>query len=169
MSEAPNAVARRGDLVVIHLCDRDWKTGEPLGDDEFWLGQVTSVTRAGLVRLYRPAGTFAGENDRRGRPDRGRPLPSLRSGRAMIKSQKEIDVQGALATAACRTWPGHEDHVRGYRALAEVRATAPAGNGSVTPPPAGRPPGARPARCWARRSAPAARSSPACRTATTPP
>jgi hypothetical protein len=122
VSETPDAVARRGDLVVIHLCDRDWKTGEPLGDDEFWLGQVTSVTRAGLVRLYRPAGTFAGERDWRGRPDRGRPLPSLRSGRAMIKSQKQIDVQGALATAACRTWPGHEDHVRGYPALAEVKA-----------------------------------------------
>jgi hypothetical protein len=122
VSETPDAVARRGDLVVIHLCDRDWKTGEPLEDDEFWLGQVTSVTRAGLVRLYRPAGTFAGERDWRGRPDRGQPLPSLRFERAMIKSQQEIDVPGALATAACHTWPGHEDHVRGYPALAEVKA-----------------------------------------------
>jgi hypothetical protein len=72
VSETPDAVAQRGDLVVIHLCDRDWKTSEPRGDDEFWLGQVTSVTRAGLVRLYRPAGTFAGDNDR---PGRGRRCP----------------------------------------------------------------------------------------------
>ena len=122
MSETPDAVARHGDLVVIHLCDRDWKNGEPLGDDESWLGQVTSVTRAGLVRLYQPAGTFAGERDWRGRPGRGQPLPSLRSGRAVIKSQQETGVRDALATAACRTWPGHEDHVRGYPALAEVRA-----------------------------------------------
>ena len=62
MSGTPDAVARRGDLVVVRLCHRDWKTGEPLEDDEFWLGQVTSVTRAGIVRLYRPAGTFAGDN-----------------------------------------------------------------------------------------------------------
>ena len=53
-----NAVARRGDLVVICLRHRDWKDGQPREYDDFWLGQVTSVTRAGLVRLYRPAGTF---------------------------------------------------------------------------------------------------------------
>ena len=38
------------------------------------------------------------------------------------KSQKEIDVPGALVTAACHVWPGHEDHVRGYATLTEVRA-----------------------------------------------
>ena len=117
-----NAVARRGDLVVIHLRHRDWAAGQPREYDDFWLGQVTSVTRAGLVRLYRPAGTFAWETDGRGRPDKGQPLPSLWFERAAIKSQKEIDVQGALATAACHVWPGHEDHVRGYATLAEVRA-----------------------------------------------
>ena len=122
MSETPNAVARRGDLVVIHLRHRDWKAGQPREHDHFWLGQVTSVTRAGLVRLYRPAGTFAWESDGRGRPDNGQPLPSLWFEWAAIKSQKEIDVQGALATAACHVWPGHEDHVRGYATLTEVRA-----------------------------------------------
>ena len=117
-----NAVARRGDLVVICLRHRDWKAGQPREHDEFWLGQVTSVTRAGLVRLYRPAGQFAWEADGRGRPCRGRPLPSLWFERAAIKSQAEIDVPGALATAACHVWPGHEDHVRGYPTLTEVRA-----------------------------------------------
>ncbi len=121
-SRAANAVARRGDLVVIHLHHRDWKDGQPTEYDDFWLGQVTSVTRAGLVRLYRPAGTFAWDADGRGRPDKGQPLPSLWFQRAAIKSQKEIDVPGALATAACHTWPGHEDHVRGYATLTEVRA-----------------------------------------------
>ena len=121
-SQTGNTVARRGDLVVIHLRHQDWKAGQPREYDDFWLGQVTSVTRAGLVRLYRPAGTFGWDTDGRGRPDRGQPLPSLWFQRAAIKSQKEIDVAGALATAACHTWPGHEGHVRGYATLKEVKA-----------------------------------------------
>jgi hypothetical protein len=121
-SGARNAVARRGDLVVICLRHRDWTAGQPREYDDFWLGQVTSVTRAGLVRLYRPAGTFAWDTDGRGRPGRGQPLPSLWFEWAAIKSQKEIDVQGALATAACHVWAGHEGHVRGYDTLKEVRA-----------------------------------------------
>lgn len=121
-SRTGNAVARCGDLVVICLRHRDWKDGQPREYDDFWLGQVTSVTRAGLVRLYRPAGTFPWDTDGRGRPDRGQPLPSLWFEWAAIKSQQEINVQGALATAACHTWPGHEDHVRGYATLTEVKA-----------------------------------------------
>jgi hypothetical protein len=121
-SGARNAVARRGDLVVICLRHRDWTAGQPREYDDFWLGQVTSVTRAGLVRLYRPAGTFAWDADGRGRPNRGQPLPSLWFERAAIKSQTEIDVCGALATAACHIWPGHEGQVRGYATLAEVKA-----------------------------------------------
>ena len=121
-TRAGNAGARRGDLVVICLRHRDWKDGQPGEYDEFWVGQVTSVTRAGLVRLYRPAGRFAWDTDGRGRPGRGQPLPSLWSGRAAIKSQTEIDVCGALATAACHVWPGHEGQVRGYATLAEVKA-----------------------------------------------
>ena len=70
----------------------------------------------------RPAGTFAWESDWSGRPDKGQPLPSLWFERAAIKSQKEVDVPGALVTAACHVWPGHEDHVRGYATLTEVRA-----------------------------------------------
>lgn len=120
-SGAGNAVARRGDLVVIHLRHREWKDGQPREYDDFWVGQVTSVTREGLVRLYRAAGTFAWDSDGRGRSDRGRPLPSLWFEWAAVKSQKEIDVQGALATAACHVWPGHEGHVRGYDTLAEVK------------------------------------------------
>jgi hypothetical protein len=119
---AGNAVARRGDLVVIHLRNRDWRDGRHREYDDFWLGQVTSVTRAGLVRLYRPAGTFAGDSDGYGRPGNGQPLPSLWFERAAIKSQDEIDVPGALATAACHVWPGHESQVRGYPTLAEVKA-----------------------------------------------
>ena len=56
-----NAVARRGDLVVIHLRHRDWQDGQPREYDDFWLGQVTSVTRAGLVRLYRPPRLLPGQ------------------------------------------------------------------------------------------------------------
>ena len=50
-SRTGNAVAQRGNLVVIHLRHQDWKAGQPREYDDFWLGQVTSVTRAGLVRL----------------------------------------------------------------------------------------------------------------------
>ena len=121
-SRTGNAVARRGDLAVIHLRHHEREDGQPREHDDFWLGQVTSVTRAGLARLYRPAGTFAWDTDGRGRPDRGQPPPSLWFEWAAIKSQKEIDVPGALATAACRAWPGSEDQVRGYAALTEVRA-----------------------------------------------
>ena len=121
-SGAGNAVARRGDLVVICLRHRDWKDGQPREYDDFWLGQVTSVTRAGLVRLYRPAGTFAWDTDGRGRAGKGQPLPSLWFERAAIKSQRRSTSPVPLATAACRTWPGHEGHVRGYDTLAEVKA-----------------------------------------------
>jgi len=121
-SRTANAVARRGDLVVIHLRHRDWTDGQLREYGDFWAGQVTSVTRAGLVRRYRPASRFAWESDGRGRPDKGQRLPSLWSERAAIKSQKEIDVPGTVATAACHVWPGHEDQVRGYATLTEVRA-----------------------------------------------
>ena len=121
-SRTGNAVARRGDLVVIHLRHHEWKDGQPREYHDFWLGQVTSVTRDGLVRLYRPAGTFSRETGGRGRPDKGQPLPSLWFEWAAIKSHNEIDVPGALATAACHTWPGHEGQVRGYATLKEVKA-----------------------------------------------
>jgi hypothetical protein len=121
-SRTGNAVARRGDLVVIHLRHHEWKDGQPREYHGFWLGQVTSVTRDGLVRLYRPAGTFSWDTDGRGRPDKGQPLPSLWFEWAAIKSQQEVGVPGALATAACHVWPGHEDHVRGYATLKEVKA-----------------------------------------------
>ena len=67
------AVARRGDLVVIDLRHRDWQDGQPREYDDFWLGQVTRVTRAGLVRLYRPPRLLPGQagpsRQRGGRPD----------------------------------------------------------------------------------------------------
>jgi len=53
-----NAVAQRGDLVVIHLRHRDRNDGQPQEHDDFWLGQVTSITRAGLVRLVPGPGAF---------------------------------------------------------------------------------------------------------------
>ena len=45
-------VAQRDDLVAIHLPHRDWNDGQPQEYDDFCLGQVTSITRAGLARLY---------------------------------------------------------------------------------------------------------------------
>jgi hypothetical protein len=117
-----SVVARRGDLVVVHLRRREHQDGEPAERDEFQAGQATSVTRDGRPRLWRPAGRFAGEPDYLGRPDRGQPLPTVWFQRTLIMSAGRVDVQGALATAACHVWPGHEDHDRAYDSLDEVRA-----------------------------------------------
>jgi hypothetical protein len=117
------AVARRGDLVVIHVHHRDYILGSGVREhDDFEVGQVTSVTRDGRVRLYRPAGHFAGDLDGLGRPSRGHGLPSSGFQRALIMRAARVDVQGALATAGCHVWPGHEDHNRAYGSLEEVRA-----------------------------------------------
>ena len=117
------AAACRGDLVVIHLRHHDSRQGgESREDDQFQVGQVTSITRDGQVRLYRPAGDFPADPDWRGHPDRGKPMPAVGFQCAWIMSARRVDVQGALATAACHVWPGHEDHVRGYGTLDEARA-----------------------------------------------
>ena len=119
----PQAQARRGDLVVIYLRTSDWSTGKPRGRDEYHLGRVTSVTREGSARRYQPAGTLPGAADYRGRPDPGRDVrgaPGFQ--RVYVVSADDVDVDGALATAACHTWPGHEATGRAYPALGEVHA-----------------------------------------------
>jgi hypothetical protein len=42
--------------------------------------------------------------------------------RALIMGARRVDVRGALATAACHVWPGHEDHDRACESLDEVKA-----------------------------------------------
>ena len=45
--------------------------------------------------------------------------------RSYLVSSKDIDVAGALATAACHVWitdTAHEDHTKAYDSLAEVKA-----------------------------------------------
>lgn len=121
MTANPNAAARCGDLVIIHQRLGDSRDGEPGEYDRLWLGQVTSVSPDGGVGLYRPAGRFTGETDWRGRPVRGRPLPGVSFERALIRSAQQVDVEGAMATAACHVWLGHEDLVRGYNSLHEVK------------------------------------------------
>ena len=153
-SRTGNAVARRGDLVVIHLRHRDWKDGQPREYDDFWLGQVTSVTRAGLVRLYRPAGTFAWDTDGRGRPtgaSRCRPCgSSAPRSRARRRSTSPVPSPRRPAT------PGRATRVtsaatpplrKSGRRCVRTCWTSPAGNGSATLLATGRPPGGKPARC----------------------
>jgi hypothetical protein len=117
-----SVVVRRGDLVVVHLHRREYQDGEPREYDEFQVGQATSVSRDGQARLWRPAGEFASEPDCLGRPRPGRPLPTEWFQQALVMSTRRIDVQGALATAACHVWPGHEDQDRAYDSLEEVGA-----------------------------------------------
>jgi len=109
------AVARRGDLVVIHLHYRACYRGRALLEgDTFRVGQVTSATRDGQVRRYRPAGALTSVP--------GRPLPAEGLERALVMSARRIDVPGALATAACHVLPGIETCPSGYGRLDEVTA-----------------------------------------------
>ncbi len=118
-------IAKRGDLVVFQEHHRDYCIGSESREyDTFTVGVVTSVTRDGVVKMYRRAGSFDQGKDWRGQPDRGEPAPS-RKVRAYVMSSAEIDVAGALATAACHVWitdTAHEDNPKPYDTLAEVQA-----------------------------------------------
>jgi hypothetical protein len=119
VSGTGHAVAWRGDLVVIHLRRRDWKDGRLGEGDELWAGQVTSVTRDGLVRLYQPAGKPEGRPAGAAGPAGAKRLPSLWSGvprsrartrpASRVLSPRRPATSGpamrirCAATAACRT------------------------------------------------------------------
>lgn len=119
-----NTAAKRGDLAVTHVQRPMYEyAGEERPErDEFQVGQVTSITRDGLVKMYRPAGNLESGPDYLGRPDRGVPLPKTALAGTMVMSAKLIDVPGALATAACHVWEGHETQPRAYGSLDEVQA-----------------------------------------------
>ena len=117
--------AKRGDLVVFQEHHRDWHIGakENREYDTFTVGVVTSVTRDGIVKMYRRAGNFDQGKDWRGQPDRGENAPA-RAVRSYVMSSTDIDVAGALATAACHVWitdTAHEDNAKAYDSLAEVQ------------------------------------------------
>ena len=122
-AQAANA-AKRGDLVVIEEHHHDYVLhGDNREYDTFTVGVVTSVTRDGHVKMYRRAGNFDQGKDWRGQPDRGEAVPS-RMVRSYLVPSKDIDVAGALATAACHVWitdTAHEDNTKAYDSLAEVR------------------------------------------------
>jgi hypothetical protein len=121
---AANA-AKRGDLVVFEENHRDYVIGSDNREyATFTVGVVTSVTRDGHVKMWRRAGSFDQGKDWRGQPDRGEAAPT-RMVRSYVMSATEIDVAGALATAACHVWitdTAHEDHAKPYDTLAEVKA-----------------------------------------------
>lgn len=120
-SDDKPTMASRGDLVVVVQHYRDWVRGEePREYDTYTVGTVTSVTRDGTVKMFSEAGR-AREPDLRGQADRGGGLPRTGFVRAYVMSSAKIDVAGALATAACRTWDGHAT-TRPYETLAEVQA-----------------------------------------------
>jgi hypothetical protein len=101
--------ARRGDLIVV------------VADSELWPGEVTAVTRAGDVRLWRPACEVPGQAAGGGTADREL-LDSLGTGfgegqgadrtgrtgpgRAYLVPSGLVEVRGALATAAVHLRPG---------------------------------------------------------------
>lgn len=98
--------ARRGDLAIVQ--QHHSGAGQGRGPyDTFTVGQVTGITRDGQVRVIRPAGMLAGETDRAGLP-----LPGMSMERAgnitavHVIPARRIDVEGAMATAACHVWDG---------------------------------------------------------------
>ena len=84
---AARGQARRGDLVVVAV------------DSGYWPGEVTGVTRAGEVRLWRAAGKVPGL------PGGGDRL-YLAAARVYVVPAGLIEVRGALATAAVHAQPG---------------------------------------------------------------
>ena len=119
----PDAMAKRGDLVVVETHHRDYVRGEePREYDKFTVGVVTSVTRDGQVKMYRRAGNFDQGKDWRGEPDRGEVLRPGSFVRALVMPARMVSVSAALAVAACHVWDGPEDHTRAYEALDDVRA-----------------------------------------------
>jgi len=120
--DAGRESVRRGDLIIIHLR----RHSEGTAHDSFWAGEVTSITRDGRARRYRPAGRFSWEPGPPGsrRPAASLPLPTQREGAQFtwFVSTRTADVAGALATAACHCWPGHDGQVRPYGTLGQVRA-----------------------------------------------
>ena len=84
---AARGQARRGDLVVVAV------------DSGYWPGEVTGITRAGDVRLWRAAGKVPGL------PGDGDRL-NLAAARVYVVPAGLIEVRGALATAAVHAQPG---------------------------------------------------------------
>jgi hypothetical protein len=111
--------ARRGDLIVV--CDEhpSFGSGEPY--DSYTVGVVTSITRDGTVKTYRPAGEFP-EPDWQGKVSKGTDLARHKPERVWVLSAHVVDVPGALAAAACHVWPGHEESTRPCESMEDVRA-----------------------------------------------
>jgi hypothetical protein len=149
VSEAPNAVPRRGDLVIVYMRWRDRAYG---GRSELWLGKVTR-TDGETIRRYRPAGRFAWEHTPEGWPFLGSALPDAGFESAAVMSKHQVDVRG-------RPRHGRLPHPGARRRVARrVRTSTPtiaspnwrtrcartcsgtpAGNGSAPRPATGKPP-----------------------------
>jgi hypothetical protein len=111
--------ARRGDLIVVCQEHPSFGAGDPY--DSYTVGVVTSVTRDGGVKAYRPAGDLP-EPERAGRAaDKGTDLARQRPDRFWVLPADGVDVPAALATAACHTWPDSQ-FPQPYESLDEVRA-----------------------------------------------
>lgn len=115
-----STTAKRGDLVVIHTVMTSYSASyERSETDHFDVGVVTSVTRDGNVKRWRRGDDFQ-DSDYLGRPNRGQDIPSTGYQSRRIMPAGQIDVTGALATAACHVWPGHE-YTQPYGSLDEVK------------------------------------------------
>lgn len=113
--------ARRGDLVIVQQHHRDSVLrGESREYDTYTVGTVTSITQDGRVKMFSEAGSV-GEPQLRGQHHRGTGVTDRMQ--TFVLGSDKIDVPGALATAACRTWDtGAVRHAstRPYQTLAQA-------------------------------------------------
>lgn len=110
MTSPTPPMARRGDLVVVHVKGPSGTLDVRYADD-FYVGLVTSVTRDGQVKALRPAGT------------EGTWLIKHIAWKLLgswVMSVADIDVDAALSTAAAHRYPASEMTMP-YGSLDEVR------------------------------------------------
>jgi hypothetical protein len=122
-NQAKHTAAKRGDLVLFHVQSSFLSlslASKRTETNDFTVGMVTSVTRDGLVKLYRPAGDLT-VSDHLGRPYRGQGLPRTGLVAWWMVPASKIDVTGAMVTAATHLYPQRETPMP-YGSLDEVRA-----------------------------------------------
>lgn len=118
-AEAPAFTpAKRGMVLVHHETQRDYVTGQPVTEREtFSIGQVTSVTRDGIVKRFR--GVSWGEACEWSATDQDGPAGRHFRGRVLLAP--DIDPAAAVRAAKAHHWPGHPGQPMPFSSLREVR------------------------------------------------
>jgi hypothetical protein len=103
--------ARRGDIAVLVTERRTFYVGRGATvHTDVEIVQVTSITRAGVVKAVRHAGS-----------DRIMPVALLPRHTVYVVSAAEFNIAAVLESARAHCWPGHPNRVKSYASLEEAR------------------------------------------------